>query len=332
MCKNCMLIGTVAIAVLCLAVPAGAQTVPEIEVHVDGKGVGDDALPTPPKIYEIADLAMWPTGPCDLSEPRLHKLFSSVIAPTRREEYAGCMQSCAEVIADASLPFELRRKAQFSRIYMLANTAPPKAVEEGRQWLAQHPDDRDGLMLRRVLFLASCIDMQPLDRIAAAFQDLETHHPATDWNVIWSRVQYAQKLHEYGSFNRSKELCRDRLPQLLMARDAILTKQKDPSATSLDRRLCKGYLQLIDGRIDPKSVPPEDPAEKAYVEEMEKKRISDAVRAGILREVKKPDGTIDYELIPPARKGPAPPKPTLEDIKKWYPLTSKEAQKEAGAK
>lgn len=329
--KNCALIGSVVIVVLCIGAPVLAQTTSKPERYVDGKGVGEDSLPKPPKIYEIADLAMWPTGPCDLSEPRLHKLFSSVIPPRRREDYAGCMQSCTEVIADASLPFELRRKAQFSRIYMLANTAPPKAVEEGQQWLAEHPDDRDALMLRCVVFLASRLDMQPLGRITAAFHDLETNHPLTEWNVITNRLLYAQSLQQYANFHLSNSIRQEAMSQLLLAREAVLNKQEDPATMSFDRQACGAYLKIIDKRISPKSSP-KDPSEEAAIREAEKRHIQSLVDGGLFREVKKPDGTVTYEAVPGALKPSKTPKPTLEDIKKWYPLTSEDAQKEAGTK
>ena len=131
--------------------------------------VEDPTVPKPtlPKRYDSEAIGYYP--PPQAQDEAQRELIASVSCKGDPDGRRATLENCARVLADPAIPLEIKRKAQFSRLYILSDMEPPQAVKEGRQWIAEHPEEPEALMIRRCLVIGACRKQMPLDWLKTLF-------------------------------------------------------------------------------------------------------------------------------------------------------------------
>ncbi len=289
---------------------------------------------TLPRPYDLDSLKLHkPTAKeaRDEAERRMIESVSYVNDRTRNEEM---LETCARILSDPSVRFEVRRKAQFTRLRTLARKDTRLAVEEGRRWIQEHPGEPDALIIRRGLVDGACQARVPLDWLRTLFEEIFTNYPPTEINVIESHAQLANTIENYAAFHNSKIMLLERDAQYTLVQEGIRELLKRKDLTSGDTGFLESWANNLENRKSGAQQTMVNPQEaekrKAEILEEQRKRVEEAVASGLLREVKRPDGTVEHEVVINGQV--QKPKPfNMEEFRKSYPLTS-EGEGEDGAK
>ena len=287
-----------------------------------------------PKPYNLDSFVIYTSSALatlNANEKQLLKSVSNIGNPGTN---AALLDTCARVVADPSINLEVRRRAQFTRLYILARKDTRLAVEEGRRWIQEHPGEPDALIIRRGLVDGACQERVPLDWLRTLFEEIFTNYPPTDINVIESHAQLARTINNYATFHNSKIMLLERDAQYTLAQEGIRELLKRKDLTTGDISFLESWTKNIENRKSgaQQSVVSPQEAEKRKDEMLEeqRKRVEEAVASGLLREVKRPDGTVEHEVVINGQV--QKPKPfNTEEFRKSYPLTS-EGEWEGGAK
>ncbi len=152
------------------------------------------------------------------------------------------------LIADQAAPLSLRSWAAARKYEWLVGPAHNReALEFGRAWLREHPEDPNAILWRRtmqqvaILFRRGIFDVDP-KAIRETSEDLFNNHPATSWEVIRGRLDYAYALKSLLSgivpdaraeSERQRALAKDALREIVDAQEPSLSDKT-------------GALQLLD--------------------------------------------------------------------------------------
>ena len=287
--------------------------------------------PTLPARYEPNTLRDYP--PISSTDEGQRELIASISCKGDPDGRRATLENCARVLADPAIPLEIKRKAQFSRLYILSDMEPPQAVKEGRQWIAEHPEEPEALMIRRCLVIGACRKQMPLDWLKTLFAEIFDNYPATDPNVISSHVLLADTLSKYASFHMSKALTVERDAHYILAQNTMRELIDKGTLSPREKEQLTNSIASIERRMHPeldKRTPEEQAEIDARLKAQQQAQIESALRAGYIREIRRPDGKVDYEPVRPTGKKP-PARVTAEQLKKWYPLTAEEGEGEKPA-
>ena len=287
-------------------------------------------LPNPnsktlPKPYDLTRLGRSMPSAEAVRDENERQLLESVSYISDPDRDATSLETCAQVLADPSISFEVRRRAQFTRLRILARRDTRLAVEEGRRWIQEHPGEPDALMIRRGLVDGACQARVPLDWLRTLFEEIFTNYPPTEINVIESHAQLANTIENYAAFHNSKIMLLERDAQYTLAQEGIRELLKRKDLTTGDIRFLESWTKNIENRKSGAQQtmvsPQEAEKRKAEILEEQRKRVEEAVASGLLREVKRPDGTVEHEVVINGQV--QKPKPfNMEEFRKSYPLTS----------
>ena len=116
--------------------------------------------------------------------------------------------ACDQLIADETLPFELRSWAVRQKMKLCTYARREReAIKTGRDWVDKHGDEDDfALEIRAVMGQIISQRGHPgfvpsYDEAKAVFDDIFEHHPADTMLVIQSHFNYAMLLEKLGLMN-----------------------------------------------------------------------------------------------------------------------------------
>ncbi len=210
-------------------------------------------LPNPnsrtlPKPYDLTSLSFAGISAQSARDMATRQLLEEVSYTADPGKDAASLETCARVLADPSISFDVRHKAQFTRLRILARKDTRLAVEEGRRWIQEHPGEPDALMIRRGLVDGACQARVPLDWLRTLFEEIFTNYPPTEINVIESHAQLARTINNYATFHNSKIMLVERDAQYTLAQEGIRELLKRKDLTTGDISFLESWTKNIENR------------------------------------------------------------------------------------
>ena len=157
--------------------------------------------------------------------------------------------ACALLIADETLPFELRCWAVRKKMTLDAYARRHlEALDTGRAWLRDHGEsDPNALYIRRVLthIIARRCRFEEhltygLDNIQAIFEDFFENHPADNLYVINAHYNYGDVLRRWAAVD--EELRYEAAMHFFMASEAITEYMAREDIHQSRRERCERFL------------------------------------------------------------------------------------------
>lgn len=157
------------------------------------------------------------------------------------------LAACKALRLDSSAPWELQRWAALREIQLLTYVRQERAaLDLGKAWLRQNPDDPGALEIRVILgqivaqrmhsgFMAT---PQEVDEV---FADIFNNHDPDSWHVAMARIQYAQKLTQFTSVDRTASV--RSAEQLDTASQCLEKRAKDETLSAGERMNAESILQ-----------------------------------------------------------------------------------------
>ena len=195
----------------------------------------------------LSDFYLFPEVPYEATTYEHDDLIDAAKRSDGRTQ-SESLEACRQLVEDASVPFEIRRWAQRRRIELLSSTYRESlAIQEGREWLANHPDDPEALPLRFVLLRTACQrlhnDFSPeLSLVRSLLTDLLQHHGPNNMLAVRARVEYANKLLHFDLLGEPSAQMERRV-HLEAARDSAMMLAGDEEATTEERAAAASYLE-----------------------------------------------------------------------------------------
>lgn len=153
------------------------------------------------------------------------------------------------LLADPSTPAPLRAWAAARKYdHLVGPCHNREALEFGRAWLRDHPDDPHAIIWRRTMQQVAITficegEERDFAAIVETSEDLFNNHPATAWEVIYGRFDYAHILKGgFSLFLPDARAEADR--QRGLALEALRTLAEAPESTPEDRERA---VKLLDG-------------------------------------------------------------------------------------
>ncbi len=184
-------------------------------------------------------------------------------------------KAAADVLsADQSAPLSLRSWAAARKYEWLVGPGHNRAaLEFGRAWLRENPEDPNAILWRRTMQQVAILFRQEMfnvdaEAIMQTSEDLFNNHPETAWEVIRGRLDYAYALKSLLSgivpdaraeSERQRTLAKDTLRRMIDAQEPSLSDKT-------------GALQLLDDleKAEKKRAEKTEESEKLAVAYMEK--------------------------------------------------------------
>lgn len=190
------------------------------------------------------------------------------------------ISACQALRFDQAAPWELRRWATLRELELLTYTRHEReALKLGEEWLCDNPEDPYALNIRTVMGQIVAqrghSGFRPtVKEVDDVFLPIFANYDAKEWNVIDSRLEYAQKLRQLGALwgAVSSEKWTE---QVLAAKQALEELAADPERTKQDRaraqdRLDSRVLPMLRGPAMPTEKPPEFNSPEELLDYVEK--------------------------------------------------------------
>ncbi len=196
------------------------------------------------------------------------------------------------LLADPSTPAPLRGWAAARKYEHLVGPCHNReALEFGRAWLRDHPDDPHAIIWRRTMQQVAITficegEERDLAAIVETSEDLFNHHPATAWEVIYGRFDYAHILK--GVFSLFLPGARAEAErQRGLALEALHTLAEAPESAPEDRERAVKHLEGMKQSEEKRQAEAEIRREevnayreksKAYIQDLDSMTPEEAVR------------------------------------------------------
>lgn len=159
------------------------------------------------------------------------------------------LAACRALRQDSSAPWELQRWATLREIEILTvMDQEHAALDLGKAWLRQNPDDPGALEIRvelgKIVAQRRHSGFMPtLQEVDEIFTDIFNNHDPDSWHVVTARIQYAQKLQKFYFSDRDWTVYARCIEQLYIARQCLEKRAKDETLSAQERRRAESYLQ-----------------------------------------------------------------------------------------